>query len=87
MGFGLSEAMAGGCAGAATVSEAEFDETLLPGFATVTVQARGVVPTFTVAEICVAVVEERTGLTTVPPGYVMLTVAPETKPVPLMVRV
>jgi len=86
MGLGLSEAIAGG-GGAVTVSVAELDETLLPGFATVTVQARATVPTFTVAEICVAVEVTTVGCTTVPPEYVMLTVAPDTNPVPLMVRV
>ena len=57
--------MAGG--GAVTVRVAAFDGTL-PGFTTVTVQARAVVPTFTVAAICVALVEAMVGFTTVPPG-------------------
>jgi hypothetical protein len=52
--------------GAVTVSVAALDDTL-PGFTTCTVQARAVVPTVTVAAICVALDDATVGLTTVPP--------------------
>jgi hypothetical protein len=65
IGLGLSVEITGG-GGAVTVSVAAFDHTL-PGFTTCTVQARAVVPTVTVAAICVALDDATVGLTTVPP--------------------
>jgi hypothetical protein len=65
MGFGLSNAITGG-AGAVTVKVAAFDAAP-PGFTTCTVQVRAVVPTFTVAAICVPLMEAMMGFTTVPP--------------------